>query len=125
MERKSNAKARGDEQKPDMRCGTLGTSGHVTSEVLHSPNRVCRLIRRYLQAGMLTGNVYVPRSEGTPQGSPLSPLLANLLLDQLDQELEKRGHCFGRYADDVSIYVKSKRSGRRVLQSIDNYLPRN
>ncbi len=89
-----------------------------------SDKRVRRLIRRYLQAGMLTGNVYVPRSEGTPQGSPLSPLLANLLLDQLDQELEKRGHRFVRYADDVSIYVKSERAGRRVLQSISNYLNR-
>ena len=71
--------------------------------------RVRRLIRRYLQAGMLTGKVYVPRSEGTPQGGPLSPLLANLLLDQLDRELEKRGHRFVRYADDVSVYVKSER----------------
>lgn len=84
--------------------------------------RVRRLIRRYLQAGMLTGSVYVPRSEGTPQGGPLSPLLANLLLDQLDRELEKRGHRFVRYADDVSIYVKSERAGRRVLQSVSNFL---
>jgi len=84
--------------------------------------RVTRLIRRYLKAGMLTGDVYVPRSEGTPQGGPLSPLLANLLLDQLDRELEKRGHCFVRYADDVSIYVKSERAGRRVLQSVGNFL---
>jgi len=84
--------------------------------------RVNRLIRRCLKAGMLTGDVYVPRSEGTPQGGPLSPLLSNLLLDQLDQELEKRGHCFVRYADDVSIYVKSERAGRRVLQSVDNFL---
>ena len=86
--------------------------------------RVRRLIRRYLQAGMLTGEVYIPRSEGTPQGGPLSPLLANLLLDQLDQELEQRGHRFVRYADDVSIYVKSERAGRRVLQSISDYLTR-
>ena len=84
--------------------------------------RVRRLIRRYLQAGMLTGDVYVPRSEGTPQGGPLSPLLANLLLDQLDRELERRGHRFVRYADDVSIYVKSERAGRRVLQSVSNFL---
>lgn len=86
--------------------------------------RVRRLIRRYLQAGMLTGEVYIPRSEGTPQGGPLSPLLANLLLDQLDRELEKRGHRFVRYADDVSIYVKSERAGRRVLQSISDFLSR-
>jgi len=84
--------------------------------------RVNRLIRRCLRAGMLTGDVYVPRSEGTPQGGPLSPLLSNLLLDQLDRELEKRGHCFVRYADDVSIYVKSERAGRRVLQSVGNFL---
>jgi RNA-directed DNA polymerase len=84
--------------------------------------RVRRLIRRYLQAGMCTGDVYVPRSEGTPQGGPLSPLLANLLLDQLDRELEKRGHRFVRYADDVSIYVTSERAGRRVLQSVSNFL---
>lgn len=84
--------------------------------------RVRRLIRRYLQAGILTGNVYMPRSEGTPQGGPLSPLLANLLLDQLDRELEKRGHRFVRYADDVSIYVRSERAGRRVLQSIHRFL---
>ena len=84
--------------------------------------RVRRLIRRYLQAGMLTGDVYMPRSEGTPQGGPLSPLLANLLLDRLDRELEKRGHRFVRYADDVSIYVNSERAGRRVLQSISHFL---
>ena len=86
--------------------------------------RVRRLIRRYLQTGMLSGDVYIPRSEGTPQGGPLSPLLANLLLDQLDQELEKRNHRFVRYADDVSIYVKSERAGRRVLQSVSDFLTR-
>ncbi len=84
--------------------------------------RVRRLIRRYLQADRMTGNVYSPRGEGTPQGGPLSPLLANLLLDQLDRELERRGHRFVRYADDVSIYVKSERAGRRVLESITKYL---
>ena len=84
--------------------------------------RVRRLIRRYLQAGMLVGDVYSERSEGTPQGGPLSPLLANLLLDQLDQELERRGHRFVRYADDVSIYVRSERAGRRVLESVTKYL---
>lgn len=84
--------------------------------------RVKRLIRRYLQADMLVGDVYSERSEGTPQGGPLSPLLANLLLDQLDRELERRGHRFVRYADDVSIYVRSERAGRRVLESITRYL---
>jgi len=84
--------------------------------------RVKRLIRRYLQAGMLVGDVYSERSEGTPQGGPLSPLLANLLLDRLDRELERRGHRFVRYADDVSIYVRSERAGRRVLKSITRFL---
>jgi RNA-directed DNA polymerase len=84
--------------------------------------RVRRLIRRYLQAGMLSGDVYSERSEGTPQGGPLSPLLANLLLDRLDRELERRGHRFVRYADDVSIYVRSERAGRRVLETITRYL---
>ena len=84
--------------------------------------RVRRLVRRYLQAGMLAGDVYSERSEGTPQGGPLSPLLANLLLDRLDRELERRAHRFVRYADDVSIYVRSERAGRRVLESITRYL---
>lgn len=84
--------------------------------------RVSCLIRRYLQAGAKTGDVYIPRSEGTPQGGPLSPLLANLLLDQFDKELEKRGHHFVRYADDCSIYVKSERAGRRVLASVTHFL---
>ena len=84
--------------------------------------RVNRLIRRYLQAGAMTGDVYIPRSEGTPQGGPLSPLLANLLLDQFDKELEKRGHSFVRYADDCSIYVRSERAGRRVLASVTRCL---
>lgn len=84
--------------------------------------RVRRLIRRYLQAEMMTGDVYSLRGEGTPQGGPLSPLLANLMLDQLDRELERRGHRFVRYADDVSIYVRSERAGRRVLESITRFL---
>jgi len=86
--------------------------------------RVCSLIGRYLRAGMLKGEIYIPRSEGTPQGSPLSPLLANLLLDRRDKELEKRGHRFVRYADDVSLYVRSERAGRRALESISRFLER-
>jgi group II intron reverse transcriptase/maturase len=84
--------------------------------------RILRLIRRYLQAGVMEGGIISPRTEGTPQGGPLSPLLSNILLDELDQELEKRGHAFVRYADDCNIYVQSKRAGQRVLHSIERFL---
>ncbi len=80
--------------------------------------RVLKLIRRYLQAGIMGGGVVLDRLEGTPQGSPLSPLLANVLLDEVDKELERRGHKFARYADDSNIYVRSQRAGERVLQSL-------
>jgi RNA-directed DNA polymerase len=86
--------------------------------------RILKLINRYLKAGAMVGNVWAPASEGTPQGGPLSPLLANLLLNELDKELERRGHRFVRYADDCNIYVKSQRSGQRVLASITGYLHR-
>lgn len=81
-----------------------------------------KLIRAYLQAGIMVNGVCLSAVEGTPQGGPLSPLLANILLDDLDKELEKRGHCFCRYADDCNIYVKTKRAGERVQESIQNYL---
>jgi len=81
-------------------------------------NRMLRLIRRYLQAGLMTGGTASVRTQGTPQGGPLSPLLSNILLDELDKELEGRGHRFCRYADDCNIYVQSKRAGERVLASI-------
>ncbi len=84
--------------------------------------RVLRLIRRYLQAGVMVNGVVIETAEGTPQGGPLSPLLANILLDDLDKELEKRGHKFVRYADDCNIYVKSKRAGERVMVSIRKFL---
>jgi RNA-directed DNA polymerase len=74
-----------------------------------------RLIRGYLQAGILAGGLVMERHEGTPQGGPLSPLLANILLDEIDQELERRGHCFVRYADDCNVYVHSQRAGERVM----------
>ena len=77
--------------------------------------QVLRLIRRYLQAGMMEGGVVSPRREGTPQGGPLSPLLSNVLLDELDKELERRGHRFCRYADDCNVYVQSRRAGERRL----------
>jgi len=84
--------------------------------------RVLKLIRRYLQAGVMDDGVVSPRTEGTPQGGPLSPLLSNILLDELDKELEKRGHRFCRYADDCNIYVASKRAGERVLASITRFV---
>jgi RNA-directed DNA polymerase len=77
--------------------------------------RILGLIRRYLNAGILANGVVTERHEGTPQGGPLSPLLANVLLDEVDKELEKRGHAFVRYADDCNVYVRSKRAGERVL----------
>lgn len=79
---------------------------------------VLRLIRRYLQAGIMAHGVCSQRGEGTPQGGPLSPLLANVLLDEVDRELERRGHKFVRYADDCNVYVKSRRAGARVLEAL-------
>ncbi len=84
--------------------------------------RVLLLIRRYLQAGMMEGGLVSPRTEGTPQGGPLSPLLSNILLDEWDRELERRGHRFVRYADDCNVYVRSKAAGERVLASLDRWL---
>ncbi len=83
---------------------------------------VLKLIRAYLEAGVLLNGVLVANEEGTPQGGPLSPLLANVLLDDLDKEMEKRGHRFVRYADDCNIYVKSERAGQRVMESVVGYL---
>ena len=87
-----------------------------------SDKRVLGLIRRYLQAGMMAGGVTSQRAEGTPQGGPLSPLLSNILLDELDKELERRGHKFCRYADDCNIYVRSKAAGERVMKSVTEFL---
>src|SRR5581483_9568135 len=84
--------------------------------------RVLRLIRRYLQAGLMLGGLAMARREGTPQGGPLSPLLSNILLDDLDKELERRGHAFCRYADDCNIYVWSRRAGERVMASVSRFL---
>lgn len=86
--------------------------------------RVLLLIRRYLQAGTLENGLITASVEGTPQGGPLSPLLSNILLDDLDKELEHRGLTFCRYADDCNIYVKSRRAGERVLASITSFLER-
>ncbi len=80
--------------------------------------RVLRVIRRYLESGVLADGVTLERHEGTPQGGPLSPLLANVLLDEVDKELERRGHAFVRYADDCNVYVQSRRAGERVMESL-------
>ena len=84
--------------------------------------RMQKLIRRYLESGIMHGGLIEPRSQGTPQGGPLSPLLSNILLDDLDQELEKRGHRFCRYADDCNVYVSSQRAGQRVMASLTKFL---
>jgi len=84
--------------------------------------RLLKLIRRYLTSGILRGGVVQVQEEGTPQGSPLSPLLSNILLDELDKELERRGHRFCRYADDCNVYVKSKKAGERVMESVTRFV---
>lgn len=84
--------------------------------------RTLRLIHQYLRSGIMEGGMVSQRTEGTPQGSPLSPLLSNIILDELDKELAERGHSFVRYADDCSIYVKSQKAAQRVLSSITTYI---
>lgn len=84
--------------------------------------RTLKLIRSYLNSGIMEGGVVSPRTEGTPQGSPLSPLLSNIMLHELDKELHERGHSFVRYADDCSIYVRSDKSAQRVLESVTEYI---
>jgi RNA-directed DNA polymerase len=86
--------------------------------------RVLCLVRRYLQAGIMSNGLATVRREGTPQGGPLSPVLSNILLDELDKELERRGHRFCRYADDSNIYVQSRSAGERVMKSISRFLER-
>ena len=81
-----------------------------------------KLIRSYLNSGIMEGGVVSPRTEGTPQGSPLSPLLSNIVLNELDKELQARGHRFVRYADDCSIYVRSEKSAQRVMETITEYI---
>ena len=87
-----------------------------------SDKRLLRIVRRFLEAGMMWDGVCVERYKGTPQGGPLSPLLANLLLDDLDKELERRGHRFCRYADDCNIYVRTEKAGERVMASVTRFL---
>lgn len=86
--------------------------------------RLLRLIRAYLQSGMMDNGLVEQRTAGTPQGGPLSPLLSNIVLDELDKELEGRGHKFCRYADDCNIYVKSRKAGERVLISVTDFIER-
>jgi group II intron reverse transcriptase/maturase len=84
--------------------------------------RVLKLIHKILRSEIVEGNTRIPSKQGVPQGGPLSPVLSNVILDKLDKELEKRGHRYVRYADDISIYVKTKRSGDRVMESITRYI---
>ena len=84
--------------------------------------RLLKLIRAFLNAGVMEGGLVSPSVEGTPQGGPLSPLLSNLVLDELDRELERRGHRFVRYADDSNIYVRSERAGQRVMESVKRFI---
>lgn len=86
--------------------------------------RTLKLIRSYLTSGIMEGGVISSRNEGTPQGSPLSPILSNIVLDELDKELEERGHAFVRYADDISVYVSSEKSANRVMTGIVEYIER-
>lgn len=94
---------------------------HLVSQKIED-KRVLKLIRKYLKSGIMLKGTVVKSEEGAPQGGPLSPLLSNILLDELDKELERRGHRFCRYADDCNIYVKSRRAGERVLKSITIFL---
>lgn len=96
--------------------------GQVAKRV--TDKRVLKLLRAFLNAGVMENGLVSPTDEGTPQGGPLSPLLSNLVLDALDRELERRGHRFVRYADDCNIYVRSRRAGQRVMQSVTDFIIR-
>lgn len=96
--------------------------GRVAKRV--ADKRLLKLLRAFLNAGVLENGLVSPTDEGTPQGGPLSPLLSNLVLDELDRELEQRGHRFVRYADDCNIYVRSERAGQRVMASVRNFITR-
>ena len=94
--------------------------GQIAKRV--ADKRLLKLIRAFLNAGVMEGGLVSPSVEGTPQGGPLSPLLSNLVLDELDRELERRGHRFVRYADDSNIYVRSERAGQRVMESVKRFI---
>src|SRR5205823_11370506 len=87
-----------------------------------SDKRLLKLIRAFLRAGVMENGLVSPAEEGTPQGGPLSPVLSNIVLNELDKELERRGHRFARYADDCNIYVRSRRAGERVMASVEHFL---
>ncbi len=87
-----------------------------------SDNRLLKLIRAFLRAGVMEGGLVSPVDEGTPQGGPLSPLLSNVVLDELDRELERRGHRFVRYADDCNVYTRSRRAGQRVMANVSRFV---
>jgi RNA-directed DNA polymerase len=94
--------------------------GQIANRV--GDKRLLKLIRAFLNAGVMENGLVSPSVEGTPQGGPLSPLLSNLVLDELDRELERRGHRFVRYADDSNIYVRSQRAGQRVMKSVTQFV---
>jgi RNA-directed DNA polymerase len=94
--------------------------GQVAKRV--EDERLLKLIRAFLNAGVMENGLVSPSVEGTPQGGPLSPLLSNLVLDELDRELERRGHRYVRYADDCNIYVRSERAGQRVMKSVTQFI---
>jgi RNA-directed DNA polymerase len=96
--------------------------GLIAKKILDK--RVLRVTRGYLNAGVMSGGVVSERTEGTPQGGPLSPLLSNIVLNELDKELEKRGHCFVRYADDCNIYVRSQKAGQRTMDGLRDFIVR-
>ncbi len=100
------------------RISSTLTSSYTLSRVFAEVPVSFRVIRRYLEAGVLANGVVVERHEGTPQGGPLSPLLANVLLDEVDRALERSGHAFVRYADDCNVYVQSKRASERVMERL-------
>jgi retron-type reverse transcriptase len=101
-----------------------GKSRQVNGPAVKEDNGqgILKWIRSYLNGGIMEDGVVSPRTEGTPQGSPLSPLLSNIVLHELDKELEARGHRFVRYADDCSIYVRSEKSAQRVMETITEYI---
>src|SRR4030088_1538724 len=94
--------------------------GHIAKRV--EDKRLLKLIRAFLNAGGMENGLVSPSVEGTPEGAPLAPLLSNLVLDELDRELEARGHRFVRYADDCNIYVRSERAGQRVMESVKRFI---
>jgi RNA-directed DNA polymerase len=94
--------------------------GRIAQRV--ADKRMLKLVRAFLNAGVMENGLVSPTDEGTPQGGPLSPLLSNLVLDELDRELEQRGHRFVRYADDCNIYVRSERAGQRVMESVSSFI---